>query len=183
MRLTMFWPGLNKAWHDGDSKGLLGSVLFAWTLCWLLVASFIWTEWVSWPWVPLGWTVVSGLAIATLIRQIFRAPESIAIPGEEAAHFQAAQREYLSGNWFDAEAELLRVLKSEPDDFPAGLLLVGVLRHTGRFSAALRRLEQLGLLDAAQGWQYELAQEKLLVEREEKARKDGDPVEAKDASQ
>ena len=61
--------------------------------------------------------------------------------------FLAAQREYLRGNWFEAEAELLELTQLAPDDVPAVLLLVGVLRHTHRYRPALRRLEQLQLLE------------------------------------
>ncbi len=74
-----------------------------------------------------------------------------------------AQTQYLQGNWFEAEAILLDLTKSDPGDMAAGLLLVGVLRHTHRQAAALRHLEQLCLYDAAAAWRFEIEREKQLI--------------------
>jgi thioredoxin-like negative regulator of GroEL len=79
--------------------------------------------------------------------------------------FEQAQQEYLRGNWFEAEAILLDLLQRFPRDIQAGLLLVGVLRHTQRWQPALRRLDQLQLIDGAQGWHFEIQRERQLIEK------------------
>lgn len=77
--------------------------------------------------------------------------------------FIQAQQEYVRGNWFDAEALLLEIVHQHPRDAESLLLLVGVLRHTRRWQPALRRLEQLELLDNASPWRFEIQQERTLI--------------------
>lgn len=167
IRYAGLWPGLAAAWYRGRLQGLLVALAFAWVLCILLLATFVWPAWFSgWlvagVWVLLGayWAYEAIRAQLTLGKLL----ENVASDTPEA--FQAAQRDYLRGNWFEAEARLLEITRQHPHDVAAGLLLVGVLRHTQRWRPALRRLEQLNLLDAAASWQFEIYREQQLIERE-----------------
>ena len=163
--MDMFWPGLAAAWHNGQPKGLLTSILFGWLLCWLLLASFVWPDLVSQLWTILGWIAAGLLSGYCFLRRLFHTPNYLVWDSEESSKlFSEAQQDYLRGKWFEAEAKLLRLCEQTPSDIPSGLLLVGVLRHTGRVKAALRRIDQLNLLDSASGWQFELRQEKKLLE-------------------
>ncbi len=77
--------------------------------------------------------------------------------------FSRAQAEYLKGNWFEAESLLHAILADTPRDAEAQLLLVSVLRHSRRWAAALRRLEQLELLDTSARWRFEIHRERQLI--------------------
>ncbi len=77
--------------------------------------------------------------------------------------FVRAQGEYLQGNWFEAESLLHAILADTPRDAEAHLLLASVLRHSRRWSAALRRLDQLELLDTSARWRYEILRERQLI--------------------
>lgn len=79
--------------------------------------------------------------------------------------FAQAQIEYLKGNWFGAESLLHAILADAPRDAEAQLLLVSVLRHSRRWAAALRRLEQLELLDTSARWRFEIRRERQLILR------------------
>ena len=110
------------------------------------------------------WLAVGVFWAFEAIRSQFsiqRLLEQVAPNSEE--EFAWAQREYLRGNWYEAEAKLLDILERHPTDVAAGLALVGVLRHTGRRRTALTRLEQIGLLDAAGPWQFEIMRESALI--------------------
>lgn len=164
MRIAMFWPGLEAAWTRGESRGLLLSVFFAWAICWLLMATFVWPELAISSLVILGWCGFGLTLLVMLIKGLLQPPKSWSSEDAETL-FSAAQHEYLRGNWFESEAKLLQILQQNPEDVSAALLLVGVLRQTSRFAPALRRIEQLELLDATRAWQFEVAQEKRLIER------------------
>jgi hypothetical protein len=164
-QLASLWPGLTSAWHEGKPKGLCIAVLFAWAVCLLLLATFVWPGWIARWLVVLSWTGLAIYWLCELIRGQLRMAGVFTAGQDSEERFQLAQRAYLRGNWFEAEAELLELIQRVPDDVPALLLLVGVLRHTHRYRPALRRLEQLQLLDAAAAWAFEIHQEKKWIER------------------
>lgn len=165
-RWIFLWPGLAGAWHRGSPQGLFFAVLFSWAVCLALLATFVWPAWIAvwtlrslWGLILVSWLAgcMRGLLVGGLSGRVS--------PRESHWEFCSAQREYLKGNWFEAEATLLKITHDDPDDVAAGLLLVGVLRHTRRWRPALRRLEQLSLLDAARAWQFEIVRERQLIER------------------
>ena len=99
--------------------------------------------------VRLGW-----LGCGFLVDQRRAQPSSVAAAAGHIGRpshttLRKAQREYLQGNWFDAEALLLDILQRNPRDAAATLLLVGVLKQTLRWQAALRRLDHLETLTPA----------------------------------
>ncbi|MEM8735040.1 MAG: hypothetical protein AAGG44_12495 [Planctomycetota bacterium] len=164
-RLASLWPGLAAAWYRGQVRGLLVAILFAWAFCGLLLCTFIWPAWVpGWMlacvWLAIGvfWlyeAVRCQFVISTLIEDVSPNTEN---------EFAAAQAEYLQGRWFEAEARLLTITQDYPHDVTAALLLIGVLRRTKRLRPALRKLEQLSLLEAALPWQFEINREKQLLD-------------------
>lgn len=158
------WPGLRSAWHEGKVQGLCVAVGFAWVVCLLLLATFVWPGWIARWLVVLSWGGLAFYWLCELVRSQIRMAGYFAGEHDDDEQFQTAQRAYLCGNWFEAEAELLDLIQRVPDDAPAILLLVGVLRHTHRYRPALRKLEQLELLDAASGWAFEIHQEKKWIE-------------------
>ena len=139
---------------------------YSWMICWLLLLTFVWPGWLS-VWLSGAlWGVAAVYWLYELVKlQISGLLPAHAIGEDLTTEFALAQAEYLKGNWFDAEAKLLSILEREPDDVSAALLLVGVLRHTGRFRPALRRLEQIELRDAAANWRFEIQRESKLIEQ------------------
>lgn len=166
MRLVCLWPGLAAAWHCGNLRGLVVSVVFGWTLSVLLIASFVWQEWFSSLLVGGLWTGLGVVWLVESVRGMWAFNAMVEPTNAKCAEaFLEAQQEYIQGNWFDAEAILLEVVHQKPRDAEALLLLVGVLRHTRRWQPALRRLNQLEFLEAASSWRYEIQQERALIER------------------
>ncbi|QDV27152.1 hypothetical protein Q31a_55390 [Aureliella helgolandensis] len=167
LRTACLWPGFVAAWYQGVARGLFVATLFAWTLCVLLLATFIWPEWLALSLVRGLWVVVLVVWGVESVRNYWRLqsllkPES----AESQTAFSKAQSEYLHGNWFEAEALLLEIVHQNPRDAEALLLLVGVLRHSRRWQPALRRLKQLELLDTAARWHFEMQREMQLIDRE-----------------
>ncbi|MBX3423625.1 MAG: hypothetical protein KF752_18875 [Pirellulaceae bacterium] len=164
IRLVCCWPGLAKLWYRGDTRSLCWAILYSWTCCWLLLATFIWPQWVSSWGIVVLWAVMGVVWLVSLVISHFGLPRLIGLPDHKAGQlFQQAQVAYLRGQWFDAEALLLDVLSQFPRDAEALLLLVNVLRQSQRWSAALRRLDQLQLLETAAPWRFEIERERQLI--------------------
>ncbi len=165
LRPVCLWPGLPAAWLMGVVRGLVIALVFSWCICWLLLATFVWPDWISVTILRLLWIVAIGTWIVSTVRNCLRLPSLLATGDARSSQtLVEAQSEYLQGSWFEAEGKLLQVLHSHPRDAEALLLLVGVLRRTKRYQAALRRLGQLELLDTSAPWQFEIQREKSLIE-------------------
>jgi hypothetical protein len=164
--MVCLWPGLPGAWYRGEIAQLLGALASGWLAMVLLMATFVWPLWFSplvtrslWFLATTGW-----LALTVWEHWRFAGWFARVTPGTTEA-FAEAQCEYLQGNWFAAEATLLTILHDTAEDAEALLLLVSVLRRTRRWQPALRRLQQLELLDAARRWSHEIATERRLLQK------------------
>jgi hypothetical protein len=165
-RIASLWPGLAGAWYRGQVRGLAFAVVFAWCLCFLLLVTFVWPSWFSGWIVATVWLLLGSFWLYEAVRCQFVITDLLEdVASDSEQEFIQAQKEYLQGNWFDAEARLLRITEHKPHDAAAMLLLIGVLRHTHRIRPALRKLEQLELLDAATPWQFEIHRERELLEK------------------
>ena len=166
LRLACFWPGLAAAWYRGTLRSLCLAILCAWAICLLLLATFVWPEWMALGLVRFLWlaAILGGMANAVwshwTLGQLLQPATN-----DSSQRFELAQTEYLKGNWLEAEAVLMEVIHSRPRDAEALLLLVSVLRHTKRWQPAVRRLNQLKLLETAAPWQFEIAQEERLIQQ------------------
>lgn len=169
-RLSCFWPGLAKAWWRGSVSALLAALMFGWGLCVLMLATFVWPNWFA------SWLVTScwvGMLIFWVVECArsnwqFGSMQADAGPVAGDSRFTHAQNEYLKGNWFEAESLLHAILADAPRDAEAHLLLVSVLRHSRRWAAALRRLEQLEMLDTSARWRFEIRRERHLILQRQK---------------
>jgi thioredoxin-like negative regulator of GroEL len=77
--------------------------------------------------------------------------------------FADAAEQYLKGNWFEAECGLRELLRRNPRDLEAGLMLATLLRHTGRLREAARQLDALQRLDGWEHWATEIVRERARV--------------------
>ena len=83
--------------------------------------------------------------------------------GEYENPFGQAVDLYLKGDYYQVEQLLNKLLKENPRDLDASLMLATVLRHTGRFDEASKQLDQLICFDGAEKWELEIQRERELL--------------------
>jgi hypothetical protein len=159
---TFLWPGLPLLWR-GVWSGLalaIGSAALAGAL---VLATFVWVELLSPPFLRYAWMTAgalwTGSAIATLALGRWAGRHA----SSAEAMFRQAMHEYLKGNWFETERILRQLLIACPRDVEARLLLATLLRRTTRSAEALEELVQLELLRGASKWSAEVAAEKQWI--------------------
>ncbi len=137
----------------------------------LAATTFVWNEWlpVRMRWMALGaagviWLLAWLEGRADWRRLLLEMSAGDNSPGDPAersdAWFREAQAAYLAHDWVLAEQTLLRLLKYDPRDAEARLLLATLLRHEERTDAAAEQLDRLELLETAAAWRQEIAQER-----------------------
>jgi len=144
-----------------------------------LVASFVWTELF-----PAGvrsavWLAVAAVWVGSAVAARWQhsgadGNDDTARPGDP---FGEAAEQYLKGNWFEAECLLAGLLRRDPRDVDAGLMLATLYRHTGRLDEAANQLDHLERLDEAAKWALEISRERRLLAEAPQEPSD-DPVEA-----
>lgn len=159
--LAYLWPGLPTILANGSWLGLAGAALFAVLVNLLFMASLWWPE-------LLVSHVRKGLWLATAVfwcgatiasMRTLRDPD----PAEEAAAEATlgdATKLYLRADWFGAERILIDLLRKNPRDVEAGLMLATSWRHAGRIDEASQQLDRLELLDGARRWMFEIHHER-----------------------
>jgi len=163
------WPGLPQLWADGAWSGLVLAVGSAVLLNLLLLSTFVWIELLggkllAFGWLVAGavWAVSAGLACLSDKRR----------RGQHQANstehlFRHALGEYLRGNWYEVETLLGRLLRCEPRDVEARLMLATLFRHTRRLPQARQQLLRLERLEGCEKWSLEIGAElNLLTELE-----------------
>ena len=158
------WPGLPQLPRDGRWTALVVAIGAAALLDVVLLASYVWTDWIAPDMRIMGWALLgftwSGSAVATAWAQR-RVAARQDEPGEDC--YQEAQVEYLKGNWFEAERLVGRLLRRDNEDLQARLMLSALLRHTQRFDEAGRQIDLLARLEGARGWAPEIHREAELL--------------------
>lgn len=165
------WPGLAQLWLRGSWVGLLVAVGFTALANVLAAATFVWTEWLPSDvrWTALG--VMAGIWLLAWIDARADWRRAIAeLAGDEDATgdpteqsdqwFREAQVAYLANDWFVAEQLLERLLKLNPRDAEARLMLATLWRHQNRLGAAIEELNRLERLEAAAPWKSEISWER-----------------------
>lgn len=159
--LAYLWPGLPTILATGSWVGLAWAATFGVLVNLLIVATFWWPELMAvhtrngtWVATIVFW---AGATIATQ-RSLRALHLEEDLPGEPT--FADATRLYLRADWFGAEQILTGLLRRNPRDVEAGLMLATLWRHTGRTEEALRQLDRLELLDGARRWSFEIHQER-----------------------
>ena len=166
------WPGLPQLWRCGQWQGLAAAVGFGVLLNLLLMASFVWVELLSPPWLKAGWLLAGLVWFSAAGWSMWHgwgvAPRRVQ---SAEAMFREALSEYLRGNWFEAEQILGRLLELRPRDVEGRLLLATLLRHNGRFKEALDQLARLELLSDARVWKQEIDVERRAIAVADEMRK------------
>ena len=179
------WPGLPQLWSQGTWSGLAVAVGFAILLNVLIVSTLVWTEWIGMNlWVGL-WVGLIGSCLVSAVADRYgtrtRLPLQSDRPrgsqvapaetGQELAEktdgdlFRSCQAQYLQGNWYEAETQLVELLRGSPRDVEAQLLLATLYRHLERFDEAGRWLAGLERSEEAEGWIQEIRNERACLVR------------------
>ncbi|MGV3483554.1 MAG: tetratricopeptide repeat protein [Planctomycetaceae bacterium] len=164
--LTCLWPGLPQLWWRGRLSALPTALAFAFALNVLLVARFIYPEWLAFSLVRMaGWAGVLAWFYCTVknVRELpgLIQPRKVS---DKPDRFVDAQIAFLRSDWARAEVWLKDCLEVEERDPPALLLLAGVYRHTGRLELARACIDTLRMTEAADRWWLEVdAEEKRLL--------------------
>jgi len=170
------WPGLPTLWNRGSWAGLAVAVGFTALANGLLLATLVYTEWLTGQvrliglgvlavvWLLAWWQSreerIRGSASATE-EPLAERPDPLAEQREE--WFREAQRCYLADDWVATEQLLLKLLKQDARDAESRLMLATLWRHQGRGEEALRQLDRLERLEAASIWKYEIEAEREAI--------------------
>lgn len=166
--LTCLWPGLPELWWRGRLAALPTAIAFAVAVNLLLVARFIYPEWLAVGLVRMaGWVGLAfwGCLVLKATQQLPVLLNPRAASGQPD-RFADAHLAYLRGEWGEAEALLVECLALENRDPPALLLLAGVYRHSRRWEAAERVLDEIRLTEAADRWWLEIETEAKRLARD-----------------
>ncbi|MBB3209959.1 hypothetical protein FHS27_005804 [Rhodopirellula rubra] len=164
-------------WWRGRFSALPAAIAFAAVVNALLIAKFIYSDWLSGGLVLLAcWVVAAAWGVLT-IRAIRELPLLLTPlqASEEPDRFPEAQIAFLRGDYPEAEKLLGENLAIEPRDPPALLLLSAIYRHTGRLHASKLLLTEIRKLEVADSWGLEFAAEQARLERDIEAREESEP--------
>ncbi|GAB4127083.1 hypothetical protein [Thermopirellula anaerolimosa] len=164
--LLYLWPGVLPLILEPGWGTFLIAAGFAGLLHLCLVATFVWPEiWPplvtrgAWFFLAAGWGYSVYWAALCDRRQRRAATPP---PGEDL--FPEALQAYLRTEWSRTEHLLGRLLRRNPRDAEALLLLAALWRRTGRLNEAGHLLRELEKWDAARRWHVEIQREKQLLE-------------------
>jgi hypothetical protein len=129
----------------------------------VLVGSLVWTDLLPVVVRQGAWVVVVTVWVgAAVVARWSDARTSGAgdefLPGD---CFADASEHYLKGNWFETECVLTGLLRRNPRDVDAGLMLATLYRHTGRLEEAASQLDRLERMEEAAKWALEISRERL----------------------
>lgn len=169
------WPGLPQLWMRGSWAGLALAVGFSVLANLLLASSLVWTEWLP---VRVRWIGLATLGFIWIAawfegRADWRRFVAEWTGGQAATDcgvdvtdqwFREAQKAYLAGDWVAAEKRLLQLVRLDPRDAEARLMLATLWRHENRLEDARRELDRLSSYESAAPWRDEITRERKQLE-------------------
>ncbi len=179
------WPGFVGVVRRGLWDQLALALLFGVLAQATLFVNFFWSDF-------LGGYLRASTGVVFIIAWIFlgavaggrlKRYEKSLLYDAEGELFLEAQTHYLRGEWFEAECALKSVLKKNPQDAEALLLLATLYRHIKRFSEARQTLAALEKLEAADYWAYEIGLEKKAIQTDLRALREERLAEREQAEQ
>ena len=167
--LRSIFPGLGGLFLYGRWSFLAIALAFFLAIDLLLIVHFFWTDCL----IPQGryTSVFVFLLFWFFLAQISGYCEKMLHQRHNADSkrnfFADAQTQYLRGNWFETECVLNEILKRNPRD-PEALLMLGTLfRHTNRFEESRKILQKLKNFDEARKWFVEIENELFKMRNEQ----------------
>jgi hypothetical protein len=157
---TYLWPGLPQLGKHGSWSSLAVAVGFAALVNAALVGSLVWSELLTPPVRMITWLAVTVLWAGSALVSLRGRAEPAAKPAGTEDAYREALDHYLKGNWFEAECVLGGLLRQDPRDLEARLLLATLLRHTGRIEEARQQLDRLERFEGSGKWALEIHRER-----------------------
>ncbi len=162
------WPGTNGLFRKGRWSFLIIALAFAFCLDGFLIANFFWSEYISVTQRNVGCLILlvvwCGLGqIAFLLEKKL---EIVRTADAKQNRFGDAIVQYLQGNWFETECFLGEILKKNPRDVEALLMLATLYRHTNRVTEGIPILLNLRKIEESRKWFIEIETELALSGRE-----------------
>ena len=167
MRILCLWPGVTGLFRHGQWSFLIIALTFAFCLDSLLIAGYFWKEYITGAQRYFAPAIVFVIWIALgVFENYFEKRIELTKNSDGKRNFYSeAIVQYLRGNWFETECFLNEVLKRNPRDADALLMLATMYRHTSRIDESRQVLAKLQKLDDAAKWFSEIENElKALVE-------------------
>lgn len=165
------WPGFAGVVRRGLWDQLALALLFGALAQATLFVNFFWSDYLNGYLRAstglvfiIAWIFLGAVAGGRLKRY-----EKALLYDADGELFLEAQTHYLRGEWFETECALKSVLKKNPQDAEALLLLATLCRHIKRFSEARQTLAALEKLESADYWRYEIALEKEAIQADIRA--------------
>lgn len=165
------WPGFAGVVRRGLWDQLALALLFSVLAQGTLFVNFFWSDYLS-GYLRASTVVVFAIAwifLGFVASGRLKRYEKSLLYDAEGELFLEAQTRYLRGEWFEAECALKSVLKKNPSDAEALLLLATLCRHVKRFAEARQTLAALEKLEAADYWRYEIGLEKEAIQADIRA--------------
>ncbi|MBQ5790365.1 MAG: tetratricopeptide repeat protein [Thermoguttaceae bacterium] len=165
------WPGFAGVVRRGLWDQLALALLFGALAQATLFVNFFWSDYLS-GYLRASTVVVFAIAwifLGFVASGRLKRYEKSLLYDAEGELFLEAQTRYLRGEWFEAECALKSVLKKNPSDAEALLLLATLCRHVKRFAEARQTLAALEKLEAADYWRYEIGLEKEAIQADIRA--------------
>ncbi|MDR1960363.1 MAG: hypothetical protein LBQ54_15230 [Planctomycetaceae bacterium] len=168
MNPFFFWPGARGIVRYGQWSFLTIALMFSLISCAMILVHVHWTgllppkmQKASYVAYGLTWLALSVMS-SKIERKIRKRHQ---VPPPEKDIFHDAQMHYLQGNWFETECCLNMLLKRNPRDADALLMLATLFRRTLRIDEAVHLMKRLDLLEERAAWKQEIRQEKRQIMR------------------
>ncbi|MDR3110941.1 MAG: tetratricopeptide repeat protein [Planctomycetaceae bacterium] len=166
-KVLRFWPGFTGLVRYGNWSFLAIAVAFGLAIDVILMLNFYWTEYITTS--QRNVLVVAFLVLyatlAGISRQLIRHIEIVRNTDAKGDGFREAIQHYLRGNWFEAQCCLNILLKKNPHDAEALLMMATLLRHIKRYDEAAEVLDKLERIQESAAWRIELQIEKQALTR------------------
>ena len=164
------WPGSTGTLRYGLWDHLGIATIFGVACQGVVVLSFTWTDFLfaRARVVLLGSLVLLWVVLSAVAHNRLKKYEQVRDVNSTCSAFLEAQSHYLRGNWFEAEVCLNAILRRNPSDSEALLLLATLFRHIKRFQEARDTLATLEKLSAADFWRQEIIAEYEFLKEDEK---------------
>lgn len=130
----------------------------------VVLGSLVWNEWAPPGQILLAALVAAGMGLASAAIGMRQSIDTKGLSDENQQDlFPLATGEYLRGNWFEVERLCQQLLKLNPADLEARLLLATTCRRARRQHEARHGLEELSLLAGSEKWKQEIEYEHELL--------------------
>lgn len=159
--MLRLWPGLPGLFRYGRWSFLIVALAFAFVLDGFLFLNFFWTEYLTPTQRNIGLLVLLGVwfCLGIIANQRMKWFENMRCSDLKSQKYNDVILHYLQGNWFETEFTLKAILKKNPQDVDALLMLATLFRHTKRSEEAIQTLLLAKKMEESRKWYFEIETE------------------------